>query len=121
MILILSKHDDNWRNLTPQIISAFNSEECIVTDNYEEAIRIITGKTSPIIILDYDFSEPNPFFILRILRTKAENVKFILVVDSLGQREMAEAGGADDVLFHGFSADELIHTIKKLSPYHKED
>ena len=83
-------------------------------DNSPAAIKMITDYRPTLVLLDSNLPDDEIQTILRRTKTNQPQTRFIVLAKTAQQQWMAEAAGADSVLFAGHSAAKFFAAIEGL-------
>jgi DNA-binding response OmpR family regulator len=80
------------------------------------ASQIIAENHPALVLLESKLFDNDMERIATQIKTTPFETRYILMVDHLREKSMADITGADTVLLSGFSAEEFLVTVEKLLP-----
>ena len=85
-------------------------------DDASSALRIVEKHRPALVLMSADLSGDEVWNLLRQIKTEWPQTRSILLVNGVQQQRLAQAAGADGILFEGSPASKLSTTIKNLLP-----
>jgi DNA-binding NarL/FixJ family response regulator len=104
---------DGLRALLTAIPQVESSKE---VDDASSALRIVKEHDPALVLISVDLSGDEVWDLLRQIKAERPQTRSILLVNDVQQQRLAQAAGADGVLFEGSPASKLSTTIKSLLP-----
>ena len=104
---------DGLRALLTAIPQVESSKE---VDDASSALRIVKEHHPALVLISTDLSGDEVWDLLRQIKAERPQTRSILLVNDVQQQRLAQAAGADGVLFEGSPASKLSATIKHLLP-----
>jgi two-component system nitrate/nitrite response regulator NarL len=87
-------------------------------DDGASALKLVTELEPALVLLDTNLAEAQVYPVLEQIKATRSQTRCIVLADSIRQRQLAEAAGADAALIKGFRTANLIEVIERLASEH---
>jgi len=111
VVLIAAKPGIMRNSLQAYLRTLAQVSDILLADDALDAFRIVCAHNPALMIVDADLAESEILGLVRQARTEKPRLRIVALVESMRQRQMSLAAGADHGLLKGFLDEQLGQTV----------